>query len=91
MPIEAIAASASGSLAAAYRSSISSSVISPGSNTSVRRNAASFSLLGPGGAANSISRLTPSVGSGAKHVQAQPARPHQHQPAGPLRVVAART
>jgi hypothetical protein len=74
-PSEAAAARAAGSLAAANRSSISSSVISRWSNTSVRRNAASFSLLGPGGAANSISLLTPSVGSGANTLRLRPPGP----------------
>ena len=82
-----MAASAVGSDAAAYRSSISSSVTSRWSKTSVRRNAAIFSRLGPGGAGKSASRLTPSVGSGAKHVEGQPAGSHQHQAARALRVV----
>jgi hypothetical protein len=51
-PMDAMARNDSGSLAAAYRSSTSSSVTSDWSYTSVRRNAASFSFDGPGGAAN---------------------------------------
>ena len=61
--------------------STSSSVTSVWSCTRVRRNAASFSRLGPGGAPNSVSRLTPSVGSGENTLRLEPARSHQHQPA----------
>src|SRR5260221_9355889 len=49
---------ASGVLAVTYRSSTSSSVTRRWSWTIVRRKAAIFSRLGPGGAANSTSRLT---------------------------------
>ena len=75
MPSAVIAAIASGVLACSYRSSTSSSVISFWLNTSVRRNAAIFSLLGPGGAANSASRLTPSVGSGENTFRLSPPGP----------------
>ena len=74
-PIATIAASASGWLAMANRSSMSSSVTSRWSKTMVRRKAAILSRLGPGGAPNSISRRTPSVGSGANTLSVSPPGP----------------
>ena len=64
----------------AKRSSTSSSVISRWSKTSVRRNAASFSSARARRRAElGQRRLTPSVGSGARHVEAQATGAHQHR------------
>ena len=72
-PIARVAASDSGVLAIAKRSSISSGVISFWSWTMIRRNFSMFSRVGS--TENLPSSLTPSVGSGAKRLTLNPPGP----------------
>ena len=73
MPIEIIASRAPGAVASAYRSSTSSSVTRSWLTTMVEMNARSASRLGA--RLNSVSRLTPSVGSAWNRLSESPPGP----------------